>query len=84
MSKTPVETYKPSPGKLRTSQLITTFGPGALMQTEYDSVLIMGTNFWWHKNKFTVKSHIHLQKIFILYSHIMQHEARLKYKKYIL
>jgi hypothetical protein len=63
MSKTPVETYKPSPGKLRTSQLITTFGPGALMQTEYDSVLIMGTNFWWHKNKFSIKNHMYLQKI---------------------
>jgi hypothetical protein len=63
MSKTPADSYKPSPGKLRASQLITTFGPGSLVQTEHDSVLIMGTNFWWHKNKFTVKSHIHLQKI---------------------
>ena len=63
MSKTPIDSYKPSPGKLRTSQLITTFGPGSICPTEHDSVLVMGTNFWWHKNKFTVKSHLYLQKI---------------------
>ena len=63
MSKTPTDSYKPSPGKLRASQLITTFGPGSLLQTEHDSVLIMGTNFWWHKNKFTEKSHLYLQQI---------------------
>lgn len=63
MSKKPVETYKPSPGKLRVSQLITTFGPGSLVQTEYDSVLIMGINFWWYKNQFSIKNHMYLQKI---------------------
>ena len=62
MSKTPVETYKPSPGKLRASHLITTFGPGSLYPTEHDCVLIMGTNFWKTGN-FSEKSHLYLQKI---------------------
>ena len=60
MSKIQEDSYKPSPGKLRSSQLVTTFGPGSLVQTEHDSVLIMGTNFWWHKKKFTVKNHMYL------------------------
>ncbi|MDC0241911.1 DUF1998 domain-containing protein [Candidatus Nitrosopelagicus sp.] len=63
MSKIQEDSYKPSPGKLRSSQLVTTFGPGSLVQTEHDSVLIMGTNFWWHKKKFTVKNHMYLQKL---------------------
>ena len=41
----------PSPGKLRPNQMITTFGPGSLMQTENDSVLIMGIDFWAHKKE---------------------------------
>ncbi|MBN17868.1 MAG: hypothetical protein CL758_00060 [Chloroflexi bacterium] len=35
-----------SPGDIRPSQLITTFGPGSIMQTEEDSVMILGLSFW--------------------------------------
>ncbi len=35
-----------SPGTLRPSQLITSFGPGSIVQTENDSVLIMGLQVW--------------------------------------
>ena len=34
------------PGSLRPSQLITTFGPGALVQMEHDSVIVMGADMW--------------------------------------
>ena len=33
MSKIEEDSYKPSPVKLRSSQLVTTFGPGSLVQT---------------------------------------------------
>lgn len=52
-----------SPGKIRPAQLITTFGPGAIMQTEHDSVMIIGTNFWKNIESYIVKNHIYLQKI---------------------
>ena len=35
-----------SPGSIRPSQLITSFGPGSIVQTEHDSVLIMGLQAW--------------------------------------
>ena len=35
-----------SPGRIRPSQLITAFGPGSLVQTEHDSVIIMGPGSW--------------------------------------
>jgi len=38
------ETYKypKSPGSLRPSQIVTTFGPGSIVQMSDDSVLVMG------------------------------------------
>ena len=53
----------PSPGKLRPNQMITTFGPGSLMQTEDDSVLIMGIDFWAHKKEYLKQNHVYLEKI---------------------
>ena len=53
----------PSPGKLRPNQMITTFGPGSLMQTENDSVLIMGIDFWAHKKEYLKQNHVYLEKI---------------------
>ena len=35
-----------SPGSIRPSQLITTYGPGSIMQVEDDSVMILGLSFW--------------------------------------
>ena len=39
----------PSPGKLRPNQIITSYGPGAIFQTEFDSVMIMGLHTWFKK-----------------------------------
>ena len=52
-----------SPGKIRPGQLITTFGPGAFVQTEHDSVMIMGANFWKHTDSYIKKNHVYLEKI---------------------
>ena len=52
-----------SPGKIRPTQLITTYGPGAIMQTEHDSVMIMGIDFWANKETYQKKNHLYLQKI---------------------
>ena len=52
-----------SPGKIRPAQLITTYGPGSIMQTNYDSVMIMGIDFWGHKNTYIRKQHLYLEKI---------------------
>ena len=35
-----------SPGEIRPSQLITTYGPGSIMQVEDDSIMILGLSFW--------------------------------------
>jgi len=40
------EPKRESPGDIRPSQLITTYGPGSIMQVENDSVMILGLNFW--------------------------------------
>lgn len=53
----------PSPGKIRPSQLVTSYGPGSLLQTNFDSVLIMGIDFWFNKNKYVKKNHTYLQQI---------------------
>ena len=45
MSEEAEEKYIPSPGKIRPNQIITTFGPGSIVQTEHDSVLVMGDRF---------------------------------------
>lgn len=39
----------PSPGKLRPNQIITSYGPGAILQTENDSIMIMGLHTWSKK-----------------------------------
>ena len=57
------EKYIPSPGKIRPNQLITTFGPGALVQTEHDSVLVMGTDFWANRKEYVRKNHMYLEKV---------------------
>jgi len=53
----------PSPGKVRPTQLVTTYGPGAFIQTENDSVMVMAIDFWAHKAEYIPKHHIYLQKI---------------------
>ena len=35
-----------SPGSIRPSQLITTYGPGSIMQVYDDSVMMLGLSFW--------------------------------------
>ena len=57
------EKYIPSPGKIRPNQLITTFGPGSIVQTEHDSVLVMGTDFWFNRSEYIQKNHLYLEKI---------------------
>lgn len=52
-----------SPGKIRPAQLITTYGPGAFVQMEKDSVMIMGIDFWENKEHYIRKHHLYLQKI---------------------
>ena len=37
------------PGKIRPSQLVTTFGPGSIVDLPHDSVMIMGLE-WWPKD----------------------------------
>ena len=34
------------PGEVRSSQLITTWGPGSIVQMEEDSVIVMGLDMW--------------------------------------
>ena len=63
MSEEPEETYHPTPGKIRPNQIITTFGPGSLVQTEYDSVLVMGIDFWKSRQMYVKKNHMYLEKI---------------------
>ena len=38
-----------SPGSLRPNQIITSYGPGSIFQTEHDSVIIMGLHTWFRK-----------------------------------
>lgn len=38
------------PGSLRPSQIISTFGPGSIYDVLYDSILIMGIDFWNNSN----------------------------------
>lgn len=52
-----------SPGKIRPAQIITTYGPGSIMQTEFDSVMIMGIDFWANKKNYIRKHHPYIQKI---------------------
>jgi len=63
MSDDSEEKYIPSPGKIRPNQIITTFGPGAIVQTEHDSVLVMGIDFWANRDKYIKKNHMYLEKI---------------------
>lgn len=52
-----------SPGRIRTSQLITTFGPGAILSLQNDSVIVKGIDFWFHRKEFVKKNHIFLSRI---------------------
>lgn len=53
-----------SPGVLRPSQLTTIFGPGSLVQMEYDSVIIMGIDTWSDLEKHYKKlNHPYLEAI---------------------
>lgn len=63
MSEEAEEKYIPSPGKIRPNQIITTFGPGSIVQTEHDSVLVMGIDFWTNRDKYIRKNHMYLEKI---------------------
>lgn len=52
-----------TPGKMRPSQIITTFGPGSIVNFEKDSVLVKGIDFWANRDNYIQKNHIYLQKI---------------------
>ena len=53
-----------SPGALRASQLVTMFGPGAIVQMEHDSVLVMGIDTWSKKESYYKKlNHPYLQQL---------------------
>ncbi len=41
-------------GKIRPGQLITTYGPGSIVDLENDSVMIMGLNRWYDHLKYTI------------------------------
>ena len=51
------------PGRIRPSQLITTFGPGSIVNLENDSVIVKGINFWANRDQYIIKNHAFLQKI---------------------
>lgn len=51
------------PGKIRPSQLITTFGPGSIISLENDSILVKGIDFWANRDNYIKKHHLYLQKI---------------------
>ena len=38
-------------GEIRPNQLITTFGPGAIVDAVKDSVTVLDTNYWTSKGK---------------------------------
>ena len=57
------EKYFVKPGKIRPSQLISTFGPGSIINTEKDSVIVKGIDFWANRDNYIKKNHIYLQKI---------------------
>lgn len=38
--------YAENAGVIRPSQLVSTFGPGSLVQTEHDSIMVMGPDSW--------------------------------------
>ena len=48
--------YFVKPGKIRPSQLISTFGPGSIINTEKDSVMVKGIDFWAHRNEYIKKN----------------------------
>jgi hypothetical protein len=54
-----------SPGTVRPSQLITTFGPGSIIQVENDSVIVLGIDYWFNKEneneKFKELNHPYLE-----------------------
>jgi hypothetical protein len=46
--------YRKPDGEVRQSQLITTFGPGALVDLVHDAVVVSGLEFWHFPEKFRV------------------------------
>ena len=61
--KKELSAWQPSPGNTRPTQLITTHGPGSFVQTENDSVMVLGIDFWSHKEEYIKKYHLYMQKI---------------------
>ena len=57
MMRESFESYADSPGTLRASQAVTTFGPGAIVQMEHDSVLVMGIDSWAKSRKNDVEDY---------------------------
>ena len=43
-------------GELRPNQIITTFGPGAIVDAVKDSVTVLDINYWKEKGKKTMKN----------------------------
>ena len=56
--------FSESPGTLRPSQIVTTFGPGSVVQMEHDSVIVMGTDTWNTSDKYYEKiNHPYLESL---------------------
>ena len=46
-------------GEIRPNQLITTFGPGAIVDAVKDSVTILDLNYWKEKGKKIIDGRLH-------------------------
>ena len=46
-------------GELRPNQIITTFGPGSIVDAVKDSVTVLDTNFWKEKGKKIIDGRLH-------------------------
>lgn len=56
--------FSESPGTLRPSQIVTTFGPGSIVQMEHDSVIVMSTDTWNTSDKHYEKvNHPYLESL---------------------
>lgn len=56
--------YAAHPGTVRPSQLITTFGPGSIIQTKNDSVVVMGPDSWARPSQnYKVLRHAYLEAL---------------------
>ena len=56
--------YPESAGTIRPSQLVSMFGPGSLVQTEHDSIMVMGPDSWSsRRERYRVLRHAYLEAL---------------------